>query len=106
MVCLSEKVTEYKEDALCVVKIQSVKLFDVEKIFDCGQSFRFDRVVNSKHEKEFSGAAFGRYISVAQDGNTVYIFPDGNLGLEHSFFRRNAFVSYDGDGSNIQHRRC
>ena len=74
MVCLSEKVTEYKEGSLCVVKIQGVELFDVEKIFDCGQSFRFDRVVNSKHEKEFSGAAFDRYISVAQDGDTVYIY--------------------------------
>lgn len=74
MVYLKERATEYREGALSVVKIENTTLFDVEKVFDCGQSFRFDRVEHSAHEKEFSGAAIGRYISVAQDGDTVYIY--------------------------------
>lgn len=74
MLCLKEQVSEYRIGDLSVVKINGISLFDVEKIFDCGQSFRFDKVENSCHEKEFSGAAMGRYISVAQDGDVVYIY--------------------------------
>ena len=57
-----------------IVAISGVKHFSVEKTFDCGQCFRFDPVKNSKHEVEFSGIAYGRFISVAQDGDTVYIY--------------------------------
>ena len=74
MLCLKDKTVEYREGTLPVVRIEDVPLFDVEKVFDCGQCFRFDRVENSNHEKEFSGAAMGRYISVAQDGDVVYIY--------------------------------
>lgn len=74
MICLKERVTEYSIGTLPVVKIENITLFDAQKIFDCGQSFRFDKVVASRHEKEFSGTAHGRYISVAQDGDTVYIY--------------------------------
>ncbi len=98
MVCLQEKVTEYREGALCVVKIENVTLFDVEKIFDCGQCFRFDRVEGSVHEKEFSGAAMGRYISVAQDGDTVYVY-NSTLGDYESIWRR--YLSLDRDYTAI-----
>ena len=74
MVGQSHSVIEYRIGSLSVVKIENVPLFDVEKVFDCGQSFRFDRVLSSAHEKEFSGAAMGRYISIAQDESTVYIY--------------------------------
>lgn len=60
-------------DAVAVI-VEGVKQFDVEKTFDCGQCFRFDRVENSRHEKEFSGVAFGRFVSFAQDGETLYIY--------------------------------
>lgn len=59
---------------LSCVKLENINDFDVEKIFDCGQCFRFDRVESSPHEVEFSGVAFGRLISVAQDGKDVYIY--------------------------------
>ena len=48
--------------------------FDVEKTFDCGQSFRFDRVEDSIHATEYSGVAFGRVVSFGQDGDTLYIY--------------------------------
>ena len=56
------------------IKIGGLEYFDISQIFDCGQSFRFDEVKESGHEKEFSGVAFGRFISFAQDGDTLYIY--------------------------------
>ena len=56
------------------IKIEGVELFDVGKVFDCGQCFRFDPVLNSAHEKEYAGVAFGKYVSFAQDGDTLYIY--------------------------------
>ncbi len=62
------------EGDLPYIRLDGVDRFDVSKIFDCGQSFRFDRVHGSKHEHEFSGCALGKYISVANDRDTVYIY--------------------------------
>ncbi|MBE6549997.1 MAG: DNA-3-methyladenine glycosylase 2 family protein [Ruminococcaceae bacterium] len=56
------------------IKIDGLEYFDISQIFDCGQSFRFDEVKESGHEKEFSGVAFGRFVSFAQDGDTLYIY--------------------------------
>lgn len=56
------------------IKICGLEYFDVSQIFDCGQSFRFDSVPESRHEKEFSGVAFGRFVSFAQDKDTLYIY--------------------------------
>ena len=55
------------------VKLSGVSGFDVRKIFDCGQCFRFEPVENTEHEAEFSGIAHGRFISVAQDADDIYI---------------------------------
>ncbi len=59
---------------MSVVIICGLEHFSVEKIFDCGQCFRFDKVENSSHSVEFSGVAFGRFVSFAQDGDTLYIY--------------------------------
>lgn len=64
----------FKVGELDVVRIDGVSHIDVEKIFDCGQSFRFDRVLSSAHAVEFSGCAHSRYVSFAQDGDTVYVY--------------------------------
>lgn len=61
-------------DKIPVVVVSGVDGFDVTKTFDCGQCFRFDLVQDSHHEQEFAGVAYGRMISVAQDGDTVYIY--------------------------------
>lgn len=65
------------------IKICGLEYFDVSQIFDCGQSFRFDPVPVSRHEKEFSGIAFGRFVSFAQDKDTLYIYgaDDNDLDL-------------------------
>ena len=56
------------------VAVEVDSFFDVGKIFDCGQCFRFDKVENSAHETEYSGVAFGRAVSFAQDGQTLYVY--------------------------------
>lgn len=71
---LTAKVSEIQENGLCAVKIEGVELFDAGKTFDCGQCFRFDRVSDSRHEIEFAGCAHGKYISIAQDEDTIYIY--------------------------------
>ena len=57
--------------------------FDVGKIFDCGQCFRFDRVKKSMHEAEYSGVAFGRVVSFGQDGDTLYVYNSTEEELEN-----------------------
>lgn len=56
------------------IKIKAPDFFDIGQVFDCGQCFRFEPVLNSAHEKEFSGVAFGRFVSFAQDGGELYIY--------------------------------
>ena len=63
---------EQKEKNFFKVELESA--FSVQKTFDCGQCFRFDKVENSPHECEFSGVAFGRAVSFATDKNTLYIY--------------------------------
>ena len=74
MVLEKRKVTECHAGSLPYTVIEGVDRFDVSKIFDCGQSFRFDRVSSSLHESEFAGCAHGRYVSVAQDGERIYVY--------------------------------
>ena len=71
---LTSNILSFREGSLPVVKLTGVKNFDISKIFDCGQCFRFDKLEKSKHEYEFGGCAKGKYISVGQDGDTVYFY--------------------------------
>ena len=61
-------------DGVKYVKISGVSQLDVNKTFDCGQCFRFEPVKESSHDVEFCGVAFGRFVSFAQDGDTLYVY--------------------------------
>ena len=74
MICDKITVAELIIDGLHTVRLDGTEAFDVAKIFDCGQCFRFDPVSNTAHEVEFAGCAHGKYISVARDGDSVYIY--------------------------------
>lgn len=74
MVCQKCAVSEINTGSVPVVVVSGVDRFDVSKVFDCGQSFRFDRVTTSRHENEFAGCAHGKYVSFAQDGDTLYVY--------------------------------
>ena len=56
------------------VKIKNPGYFDVGAVFDCGQAFRFMPIESSEHALEFGGVAFGKYVSVAQDGDDVTVY--------------------------------
>ena len=56
------------------VHLVGVKNFDLAQTFDCGQCFRFNEVKESRHEKEFSGVAFGRFLSFGQDGSLLTVY--------------------------------
>lgn len=98
MVNTSAAVSALEANGINIIKLDDVELFDVKKIFDCGQCFRFDEVSNSSHEVEFAGVAFGRYVSVAQDGDTVYIY---NATLEEYEKLWRGFLGLDRDYGEI-----
>ncbi|HOA85475.1 MAG TPA: DNA glycosylase, partial [Bacillota bacterium] len=66
------------------IKLCGVADFDIKKTFDCGQCFRFEPVGGTPHEIEFAGVAHGKLISLASEGDTLYIYntnPDEYLRL-------------------------
>ena len=93
------KVSEFMRGDAPVTVIDGVELFDVGKTFDCGQCFRFDEVKNSIHEKEFSGVAFGKFVSFAQDGDRLYIY-GSTLDEYESIWRE--FLDIDRDYGEIE----
>lgn len=48
--------------------------YDLEKTFDCGQCFRFTRILNSPYACEYEGVAHGRYVRFASGDGGLYIF--------------------------------
>ena len=91
-------IEELELDGVPVVKLCGLTLFDVNKIFDCGQSFRFDRVESSRHEIEFAGVAHGRYVSFAADGDVLYIY-NSTLSDYENIWR--SYLSLDIDYGKI-----
>ena len=81
------------------VKVEGLSFFDIGKIFDCGQCFRFDAVPNTAHEKEFSGVAYGRFVSFAQDGDTLFVYGSNASDFENIWRR---YLDIDRDYSLIQ----
>lgn len=71
---LTVNASQFYTGTLPTVVVECVEHFDASKVFDCGQCFRFDPVTYSTHEAEFAGCALGKYISVAQDRDTIYIY--------------------------------
>ncbi len=50
--------------------LKNVKNFDLVQIFECGQAFRFKRD-KSTDKLRYSGVAFGKYLSLYQEGERV-----------------------------------
>ncbi len=98
MVNTAAAVSALESNGINIIKLDGVELFDVRKVFDCGQCFRFDEVSDSRHDVEFAGVAFGKYISVAQDGNTVYIY---NSTVEEYETIWKSFLGLDRDYGEI-----
>ena len=65
---------QLKEGDVWAVEVRGRDIPDPDKTFDCGQCFRFEKVNNSRHESEWAGVAFGRYVSFAKDGDRLYVY--------------------------------
>lgn len=89
---------EINTETVPAVRIDRVSLFDVDKVFDCGQCFRFDKVENSIHDAEYAGVAHGKYISVAQDGDSITLY-NSTLAEYEEIWKR--FLGLDRDYSEI-----
>lgn len=72
--CLPIDVSEKNMNGLTYIEAENISGFSVEKTFDCGQCFRFERVAESAHDCEFCGVIFGRFISVALDGEKLTVY--------------------------------
>ena len=70
------KVTERTlEDGTPTVYIEGLSCFDIGKIFDCGQCFRFDPVSVFGNKVELGGVAFGKFVVFGQDDlNSLTIY--------------------------------
>ena len=93
--------TEEKIGGLYRVSVRTNGNFDVGKIFDCGQCFRFDRVESSVHETEYSGVAHGRVVSFGQDGDMLYIYNSTEEDYENIWRR---YLGLDVDYGEIDRR--
>lgn len=63
-----------KEGDGYAVEVMGSDLPDIDKTFDCGQCFRFEKMNNSRHESEWRGVAFGREVSFAKEGEKLYVY--------------------------------
>lgn len=97
---LKNSITTRRDGLLTYIKVDNVTDFDISKTFDCGQCFRFEPVTDSRHECEFYGVAHGRLISLAQDGNNLYIY---NTTEEEYFSIWRRYLGLDTDYAEILH---
>ena len=51
------------------LRLSDLSEFDVRKIFDCGQCFRFDPIIPTTHDVEYGGVVNGRYLTVGRDAD-------------------------------------
>ncbi len=81
-------------DGLNYVKTLRPKHYDIEKIFDCGQCFRFD----PSPLGGFEGVAMGRYLRVTQDESTLTLHGSDEKELERIWSR---YLALDEDYAQI-----
>ena len=57
----------YRDGGVSVTRLDGTLNFDVSKIFDCGQTFRFDRIEGSQHGAEWGGVVRGSYFDLDRE---------------------------------------
>jgi len=55
------------------VVLRGVKYFSIEKTFDCGQCFRFDKTDKGEYDERVRGVAHGKLVEFARKGDEYYI---------------------------------
>lgn len=74
--------------------------YSVDKTFDCGQCFRFNKVPSSSYGIEYEGVAFGRYIRVAQDHPNEIIIINTDLSDYEKIWKK--YLGLDIDWGAIE----
>ena len=87
------------QNGIPVTCISEVEYFSPALVFDCGQSFRFEQVKSTPHDCEFAGVAHGKYISVALEGNRLYLYNVSEQEWESTF---RTYLGLDRDYGQIQ----
>lgn len=77
-----------------IFKIKNSFGIDLDRTFDCGQCFRFDKVENGEYDVEYRGVAYGREVSFAQRDGELYIIGADEADFE-AVWRR--YLSLDED---------
>ena len=98
-------IRQYHLGNMPVVEIKGIELLDVGKTFDCGQCFRFDPVADTPHQSEYAGVAFGRHVSFANDGDTLYIY-NSDLSDFENIWRSYLCLDLDYAAINEEILRC
>ncbi|MCQ2428535.1 MAG: DNA-3-methyladenine glycosylase 2 family protein [Clostridia bacterium] len=83
-----EKISFGSGNGVPFAVIEGVRHFDADRIFDCGQCFRFSSFVTSDGHREWCGAAGGKYIAVRQEDRKVTVFGTDEqdfYGFYHAF---------------------
>lgn len=77
-----------------IFKIKNSFGIDLDRTFDCGQCFRFDKVENSEYDVEYRGVAYGRAVSFAEKDGELYVIGADDADFE-KIWRR--YLSLDED---------
>ena len=77
--------------------LSGVADFDIDKIFDCGQCFRFEKTA----ENSYSGVAFGKLLKASQNGNDVVLHGIDRGEFENIWY---GFFDLDTDYSLIRQK--
>ena len=92
------EIFEKKDGCMPYIELVGVDRLDIQKTFDCGQCFRFDRVEGSSLECEYAGVAFGKHVSFASEGERIYIFNSDKRDFERIWM---PFLALDMDYAQI-----
>lgn len=81
------------------VVISDLTDFDLDKIFDCGQCFRFEKAEDGR----WCGPAFGRVLTASQEGSTLTLSKCSTEEFEYIW---RAFFDLDRDYGEIRKMIC
>lgn len=77
-----------------IFKIKNDFGIDLDRTFDCGQCFRFDKAENSDYDVEYRGVAYGKAVAFAEKDGFLYVLGSDEADFE-KIWRR--YLSLDQD---------
>ena len=84
------------------IVITDLEYFDIEQTFDCGQCFRFDKVIGER-EQTYEGVAFGKYVRLVQNQGELALYNVSEADFESVW---KPFLALDEDYGAIRSTLC